>query len=394
MNKSQDYKSTLKIVLLGVLLYCGIQHFNVVLAIGARLFDLVFPFVIGAIIAFIINLPMRKIESYLFPKKKGWDTFRRALAYLITMVLLIGIIVLALIVIIPEISDTIDMIIKRVPGAFDNFKKDLYSATANMPDIQKYIEDMNIDWSSLSSTAIDAIKFLSTKIFTSGFGIISGVVSGVTTAVVAFVFSIYVLFQKEKLAEQGKKIVYALFKEEKADFIVYVLRLSNKIFGSFFSGQCIEALLLGTMFVITLSIFRIHYAMLVGVIIAITALIPILGAFIGMGISAFLICMVSPTEALYFIIIFFAIQQVDNNITYPYIVGGSIGLPSIWVLVAVMVGGNLMGIAGIIGFIPLCSVLYTLFRDYVYKKLKAKAVPAEKYENAVPVEEEADEVEE
>lgn len=385
-KKELTYKSLLKIVVIGVLLYCGIQKYKIVFGILARALDVIFPFILGGIIAFVINVPMRKIESFLFPQKENLGTLRRVLAYIITLALIIGVITLALLVIIPQISSTVNMIIDRVPGAFAEFQKKLYKATENMPDIQAYIEEMNINWGSLSSDAIRIIKAVSTTLFSSGFGIVSSVLGGITTFLVAFIFSIYVLFQKEKLGVQGKKVLYALFKEDKADRIVYVCGLAQKIFSNFLSGQCIEACILGTMFFITLSIFRIHYAVLVGVIIAITALIPIFGAFIGMGISAFLIVMVSPTQALWFIIIFFVLQQIENNLIYPYVVGGSIGLPSIWVLVAVMVGGDLFGIAGILVFIPFCSVCYTLFRDFVKKRLREREIKSEKWEDVMEIE--------
>lgn len=393
MNKEQNYKPLLRIVVIGVLLYCSIQKYKVVLAILARVLDLAFPFLLGGIIAFIFNVPMKRIESLMFPKSEKMGTLRRVLAYLITLVLIVGILGLALLVITPQIKTTIGLIIEHVPGAFENFKDMLYKATEKMPDIQAYIEELNINWSTLSSNAVDIITDTSTTLFSSGITIVSGIVGGVTKFVVAFIFSIYVLIQKEKLAMQAKKVLYALLKEDRADRVMYVGRLSQKIFSNFLSGQCIEACILGTMFFITLKIFHIHYAVLVGVIIAITALVPIFGAFIGMAISAFLIVMISPTQALWFIIIFFILQQLENNLIYPHVVGGSIGLPSIWVLVAVMVGGNLFGIAGILLFIPLCSVCYTLFRDFVHRRLEERAIKAEKWEKVEEVEIEPDEEE-
>lgn len=380
MNQQLTYKSLLKIVICGVLLYCGIQEYKIVFGVIGEFLNIIFPFVLGGIIAFVINVPMCKIESFLFPKKKNAENIRRVCAYLITLVLVVGIIFLALFVIVPQVTDTIRMIIDRVPGAFDEFQERLNKATENMPSIQSFIDELEINWTSLSSYAIKIIQRVSTTIFSSGLGIISSVVGGLTTFVVAFIFSIYILFQKEKLAVQGKKILFALCKEEKADRIVYIGRLSRKIFGNFLSGQCIEACILGTMFFVTLTIFRIPYAVLVGVVIAITALIPVFGAFIGCAISAFLIVMVNPMKALWFLIIFIVLQQIENNLIYPKVVGGSIGLPSIWVLVSVMVGGDLLGIAGILVFVPFCSVCYSLFREFILKRLKERNIAAEKWE--------------
>ena len=381
MKKEWSEKSLLKIVIIGILLYCGIQNYMIIWHFLEKILNLVFPFILGGAIAFIINVPMRELEKKLFPKKENCQGIRRICAYLLTLVIILGIIGLALFVIIPQVSSTAMLIVKRVPPAFKTFQNWLYKVTADLPNVQTYIQDMDIDWTKLSSYAISFIQSAGTSVFTSGISVISGIVGGITSFLVAFIFSIYILFQKEKLSVQGKKILYAMLTEAKADRILYIARLSNKIFSNFLSGQCIEAVILGSMFFVTLTIFRMPYALLIGVIIALTALIPIFGAFIGCFIGAFLIIMVNPIQAIWFVVIFLVLQQIEGNLIYPHVVGGSIGLPSIWVLVAVMVGGNLLGIAGILLFIPFSSVCYALFREYIYNRLKEKQVDKVKWEN-------------
>lgn len=373
-------KSLLRIVIAGILLYCGIQNYTLILQLLSYVFRLIFPFALGGAIAFIINVPMRGIEKLLPSKEEKTGSGKRIISYLLTLVLILGIISLALFVIIPQVSSTARLIANQIPAAFSKFQKWLYAVTKDLPNVQTYINELNINWGSLSSYAVNFIKTTGSTVFSSGVSVISGIVGGITNFVIAFIFSIYILLQKEKLSTQCKKALYALLKEEKADRILYIGRLSNKIFSNFLSGQCIEAVILGTMFFVTLSIFKLPYAVLIGVVIALTALIPIFGAFIGCAIGAFLIVMVNPMQALWFLIIFFVLQQIEGNLIYPYVVGGSIGLPSIWVLVAVMVGGNLLGVAGILIFIPFCSVCYALFREYVYKRLKEKNVAKEKWE--------------
>lgn len=380
MNKELNYKSLLKIVVIGILVYCGIQNYPIILGILAKLLSLLFPFILGGAIAFIINVPMSGLEKRLFPKKENVEKIRRVLAYILTLLLITATIGLALFVIIPQISDTIMLIVKQVPSAFKAFQQWIYVVTDQLPTVQAYIEKLNINWGSLSSYAVQFLKSAGTTVFSSGISVVSGIVGGITNFVVAFIFSIYILLQKEKLSTQGKKVLFAVFKENKADRILYIGRLANKIFSNFLSGQCIEAVILGTMFFITLSLFHIPYALLIGVIISLTALIPIFGAFIGCAIGAFLLVMVDPMQALWFVVIFLVLQQIENNLIYPYVVGGSIGLPSIWVLVAVMIGGNLFGVAGILIFIPLCSVFYALFREYVYKRLNEKKISSDKWE--------------
>ena len=208
----------------------------------------------------------------------------------------------------------------------------------------------------------------------------SNIIGALVSFFIGFVFAVYILMAKEKLAGQGRQILYAFLKEQTADKVLYVLGLSSKTFSKFISGQCLEACILGLMFFVTMTIFGLPYAMLISVLIAFTALIPMVGAFIGCAIGVLLILMVSPLKALIFLAMFLVLQQIEGNLIYPHVVGGSIGLPSIWVLVAITVGGNLMGVAGMIIFIPICSVLYALFRLYVKNRLAENNVSPEKWQ--------------
>ena len=183
-----------------------------------------------------------------------------------------------------------------------------------------------------------------------------------------------------------RQILYALLPERRADQALEILRLSSRTFSSFLSGQCLEACILGTMFVVAMSIFRMPYALLVGVLVALTALVPIVGSFIGCAVGTLLIAVTNPIQALLFIVLFLALQQIEGNLIYPHVVGSSVGLPSIWVLAAVTLGGKLLGIAGILLFIPLCSVLYALFRGFIKERLRWRNVPSEKWMQAPPQE--------
>ena len=241
------------------------------------------------------------------------------------------------------------------------------------------MNQLDIDWRSLSQKAIQLVQSWGGSLLSSGGGLIGGVVSGVSTFLIGLIFSLYILLQKEKLARQGRQVLYGLLPERRADRTLEVLRLANRTFSSFLSGQCTEAVILGTMFVVAMTLFRLPYALLVGVLIALTALIPIVGAFIGCGVGALLIAVADPWKALVFVVLFLVLQQVEGNLIYPHVVGSSVGLPSIWVLAAVTLGGKLLGVGGMLLFIPLCSVLYALFRDYVKGRLRDKEVPAEKW---------------
>ena len=373
-------KHLMQIIAFAILLYCGIEHLDIVIAVFRFALGIVMPFVIGGIIAFILNVPMKRIEKYLFVKNQKGEKFRRPLAYLLTLLCVIGVFMLASMVIAPELGNTASMLMEQIPVAFRRAQRWLAELPEQWPALAPAIEELNIDWSAISSSAVKVVQGIASGVVSSGMGLFSGVVSGVTTFIISFTFSIYVLFQKEKLAGQARQVLYAVFSKRFTEKSLEIAKLSNQIFSSFLSGQCMEAVILGTMFFIAMSIFGMPYAMMTGIVIAITALIPIFGAFIGCVMGMFLIAMVNPMQAVWFLILFLVLQQMEGNLIYPHVVGGSIGLPSIWVLVAVTLGGKLFGIAGILFFIPLCSVLYALFRTFVKKRLAERSVPSEKWQ--------------
>ena len=263
-------------------------------------------------------------------------------------------------------------IVKLIPGQFQNVQQFLMEQAKAYPQIEQQLASVQIDWESLLKSAMDFVTAGTKGIISGGIGAVTSIVSGVTNFFIGFIFSIYVLFQKETLARQTKKILYAFTKEKTAQKVLRVVRLANTTFASFLSGQCLEACILGTMFCVTMLVIRLPYALLIGIVIAITALIPIVGAFIGCVVGIILIGLVNPVKAVIFVIMFFVLQQIEGNLIYPHVVGSSVGLPGMWVLMAVTVGGSLFGIVGILTFIPICSVCYALFRLFVNERLKEK----------------------
>ena len=375
----QTVKSLLLVVCGGVAFYCGLQHLGVVAGAVVWLLGILSPFVLGGAIAFVLNVPMRAIERHLFPNQRRLTNLRRPLALVLTLVALTGVLTLAFCVIGPGIKDAVMSIAAQVPDAFDRLYQRLLGLEQYLPQIKDLVGDLAIDWKSLSQKALSLAQSWGGSLISSGGGLMVGVVSGVSTFVIGLIFSFYILLQKEKLARQGRQVLYGLLPLKQADRALEVLRLAERTFSNFLSGQCVEACILGTLFVIAMTIFRMPYALLVGVLIALTALIPIVGAFIGCAVGALLIAITDPWKALVFIILFLVLQQIEGNLIYPHVVGSSVGLPSIWVLAAVTLGGKLMGVGGMLFFIPLCSVLYALFRDFVKGRLAEKKVPARKW---------------
>ncbi len=380
----QTIKGLLAVVCGGVAFYWVLQNLWALGGAVGWLLGILAPFLLGGAIAFILNVPMRAIERNLMPRAKSAARFRRPLALVLALVGVLGVLALASWVIGPGIAEAVMSIVNQIPQAAKRLQEQLLELEEYLPQLEAIIAELEIDWGEISRKAIAVAQAWGSGLLSSGSGLIGGVVSGVSTFVIGLIFSFYILLQKEKLSRQARQVFYAILPERRADRLLDVLRLAERTFSSFLSGQCLEACILGTLFVVAMTLFQIPYALLVGVLIALTALIPIVGAFIGCAVGALLIAIDDPWKALWFIVLFLVLQQVEGNLIYPHVVGSSVGLPSIWVLFAVTLGGSLMGILGMLVFIPVCSVLYALFRGYVKDRLAQKAVPAQKWQDAPP----------
>lgn len=376
-NRDQ-IKQRLAVVCGGVAFFCALQNLPAVAGALRWALGILSPFLVGGAIAFILNVPMRAIEAHL-PQGRRRKGFRRPMALILTLAAMTGVIALAAGVISPGVGGAVRSITSQLPAAIQRVQEQLAELESWLPQLETLAADLQFDWKALSEKAVSLARDWGGGLVSSGGVLIGGVVSGVSTFVIGLIFSFYILLQKERLSRQGRQVLYALLPEPWADEALEVLRLSNRTFSSFLSGQCVEAVILGGLFVVAMTLFRMPYALLVGVLIALTALIPVVGAFIGCVAGALLIAVTNPWQAVGFVVLFLVIQQIEGNLIYPHVVGSSVGLPSIWVLAAVTLGGKLMGIAGMLFFIPLCSVLYTLFRGFVKGRLKARGVPARKW---------------
>jgi len=384
LNKN-NIKKIILIIMSCILFYMILQKLDVVIGVCSRALGIVFPFILGLCVAFILNVPMRAVEKHLFGHYSGKRQnivrkIKRPVSYIITLLLVLGVIFIVVFLVAPQLGATFKSIYQQVPVFFNEVQKwgnrmiERYSALGGI------IADMNfhIDWATIGTKVMTFLQSFASDAFSSTMGIAVSIVNGVVTFVVGFIFSIYVLFQKEMLSANIKKLMYAWIPEKRADQIIDIAALSDKVFSKFLSGQCLEAVIIGCMFFVVMTICRMPYALLISVVIAFCALIPVVGAFIGCIVGALLILIQNPLQAVGFVIMFLVIQQVEGNLIYPKVVGNSVGLPSIWVLVAVTVGGNVMGVAGMLIFIPLVSVIYTLLRDVVYARLKERDIAAEK----------------
>jgi predicted PurR-regulated permease PerM len=367
------------LILFTLVVLIALWKYTVVLEALGFLLGIMFPFLLGAAIAFILNVPMHFLEEKLFYNKNTNDRhpvkkLARPLSLVLTIIIVLGVVSLVIFVVVPKLGGTFMSLGKNIQDFVPKVQSWVEEMFNNNKEIVAMVNDIKIDWDKVLNGMVSFFKNGAGSVLGSTFTVAKSIVSGLATFFIAFVFACYILLQKEKLNIQIRKIMYAYLKEEYVEKALDVCSLTYKTFSSFLTGQCVEAVILGAMFVVTMTVFRLPYAMLVGILIAFTALIPIFGAFIGCVVGAFLILMVAPMKALVFVVLFLVLQQIEGNLIYPRVVGSSVGLPSIWVLAAVSIGGSLMGIVGMLVFIPIVSVVYTLFRNNVYWQLKKKGI--------------------
>lgn len=370
-EKKQAMKMVLSVITFTVVLIYLVNHTSVIAYFLRKIIALLLPFLIGCGIAFVINIIMKSIEDGLFKKKSSkLYKYKRPISMVLSYILAVLVLALVLFVVIPEVGVTIGKIRDKLPGFVDRTKAWILQYTTKYPEITAAINDIEINWEEVGIFMKDG----GTTILSTTVNIFSSIISAVVNIFIGIVFSMYILAQKEKLGRQTKMLIYAMFKENTADELMVFGKIANTTFSKFFTCQFREGIILGSMFVIAMSLFGFSYPLTVGVLMAFTALIPVFGGFIGATIGAFLILVDDPSYLIWFILLFFALQFIENYFIYPKLVGGDIGLGAIWVLLAVLVGGDLMGVMGMFLFIPLVSVLYAYLRSLVIRKLKYKKI--------------------
>ncbi len=371
-------KKIRELIVFTALLVVALWKFDVVLGVLKTIWDIIFPFVLGGAIAFLTNVPMSFLEKKIFEnvkkKNKIVRKLERPISLILTIVLVVGVIALVMFGVIPQLTRTMGTLVTSINDFIPQMQSWIGDFFHNNQEIMNLVDQIEFDPDQAIKWGISLLGNGAGNMMNTTMSAVGSIVSGVATFFIAFSFACYILFQKEKLHIQIRKVFFAFLPRQKADAFLKVCSLTYRTFANFLAGQCLEAVILGSMFVVTLSILRMPYALLIGVLIAFTALIPIFGAFIGCAVGSFLIFMVSPQQAILFVIVFLVLQQIEGNLIYPHVVGESVGLPSIWVLAAVTIGGNLMGIVGMLVFIPLLSVFYTIFREFVYLRLKKQNI--------------------
>ncbi|KMT22527.1 AI-2E family transporter [Clostridium cylindrosporum] len=376
---SSNIKKILFIIVVSILVFLGVQNFGIVMRFSHVVIKILKPFIIGVCIAFTLNGLLRLLEDRVFsPLNRSnsilWKKSRRGICILLTYAILGGILFVLFFLIVPELRKSFQMLLSNIniyAAVFQNWTDKMISTLNISPD---YANTIRIDWDKVFSMLGSFMKNVSNDFINTTMNITSAVISVVVNTVIGIAFSVYMLFQKEKLASQAKRICLAYFSRKRAEYLISVGKLSNKIFARFIVGQFTEAIIIGLLCFIGMNIFSMPYSSLISTIVGVTSLIPVFGALIGTGVGVFVLLMVEPMTAVWFIVFIIVLQQIEGNIIYPRVVGNSIGLPGIWVLLAVTVGGSSFGVMGMLLGIPLSSIIYCLFKNEVSARLRRRGI--------------------
>ena len=362
-----------KLIIFTAIIFLCVWKYETVYEVIQWGIHLMMPFLLSGVITLVIGIPSDYIEKKLLKSKSRWlNKAARALSILIVILCLIVILGVLLLVLVPELGKTLIHFGEKIQTIMEDIDIKSGKFLQENDEIQVVLDELDIEWKKWFNMGIDWVRQGSGLIIESALDTVKNFIGSITTFFVAFALACYVLMKKETLLRQVRMLVYAFVPGGKADALLEVLKFSSQTFVGFVTGQCVEAVILGSMFAIVLLIFRIPYAILISSVISVTALVPVFGAFVGCAVGTVFIFIDNPSKVILFWIIFLVLQQIEGNLIYPKVVGQSVGLPSIWVLAAVTIGGRLMGVIGMLIFIPIASVSYALLREVVYLMLKKR----------------------
>ena len=386
-----QWKTCLRAGVTVALVYLAIHYWGPVSAALGVLLGAAWPLLLGAGIAYVVNILMRFYETHIFRKcnrplflklRRGGCMVAAYLTILVIVGLIVGLIV-------PELIRAVQLLLNETPALIDR----LYGELMKNPEIAQYLPnaeanlgELGADWQQLLTRVLEWLGGGWNGLMNSVVATVSGVFSGAVTLVMGFMFSFYILYGKEKLGRQVRRLMRTYLKPAWCERTFYVLNVLDDSFHRYVVGQCTEAVILGMLCMLGMLAFGFPYATMIGALVGATALIPIAGAYIGAGVGAILILTVSPVEALLFLVFIVVLQQLEGNLIYPRVVGSQLGLPALWVLAAITVGGNVMGIGGMLLAVPLTTAIYRLVRENMRKRELAKggAADAEKAPETAP----------
>ena len=349
-------------------------RFDSVVKAGAGIVSATTPLLLGMVIAYVLNLLLKKIEKFYFPKSKNARVIRsrRPVCILLAFVALILIIAVIVNLVVPELVSSIRLITEEIPGVVEEIRLWALGTFKEVPAVQETLANMNIDWKETLAKVLEVIMTGAGGLFTSVVSLISGLFGTVAQTMIGTIFAIYLLSTKETLAVQADAVMRAYLKPRTRERILYIVSTFHKTFSSFIVGQLLEAVIIGTLCALGMMLLRIPYAVMTGTVVGVTALIPVVGAYIGAAVGAFMVFTVNPLQAVVFVIYLVVLQQLEGNLIYPKVVGSSVGLPGMWVLAAVTIGGGILGIGGMLIGVPLTAAFYRLLETDVKTRIERK----------------------
>lgn len=370
-SKSKDTTFVKRALLLAGLVLI-IAYFGQIVQALKTVYGILHPLVLGFMIAYVVNILMRFLERHYFPKaEQSWiHKTKRPVCLLLSYVLILLILVAVITLVLPKVVDTIRALSAVLPEYWEQIRRWFGDHQEQWSFVNEWMSGDSFSWDSISERIQSSVPQSIGGILTSSISLLSGFTSGLFSLIVGLAFSAYLLASKERLLAQIKRLQEAFIGPETAARLNTVLSVANESFSNFITGQCTEAVILGALCILGMLIFGFPYATSVGIFIGVTSLIPILGAYLGAAVGVLLIFQVDPTKALLFIVFIIVLQQLEGNLIYPRVMGTSIGLPGIWVFAAVMVGGGLGGIVGMLFSVPVAATIYKLVRTAANDRLR------------------------
>lgn len=351
-----------------------VKYFEQILGAGAMVLRAAAPLLVGCVIAYVLDILLKKIERLYFPgsRNKRIIKSRRPVCIVLSLFILFTILSLVVNLVVPELFSSIRLITDEIPPLLEEIRIWAISHSSEIPSFQDALESMNVDWQDMARKTVNFVLTGAGGIFNSIFALLMGVFGKAAQTLIGLIFAIYLLSSKETIKMQMERLMKATMKPATRKTVFYVLGTLHSTFTSFITGQCMEAVIIGILCALGMSLLRIPYAVMTGAVVGVTALIPVVGAYIGAVVGAFMVFTVNPVQALLFLVFLVILQQVEGNLIYPKVVGGSIGLPGIWVLAAVTVGGGVMGVGGMLLGVPLAASVYKMVGDGVARRLDGK----------------------
>jgi predicted PurR-regulated permease PerM len=374
VNRPRDTQFVKRAILLAGLVLV-IVYFNQVLKAAKSVYDIVLPLVLGFIIAYVVNILMRFLERHYFPKaEKPWIArTRRPVCLLLSYVLILLILAAVITLVLPKVVDTIKALSAVLPGYWERISQWVDDHKDQWSFVSEWMDKDALSWDSITDNIKSNAPQSLRGILTSSLTVISGLTSGLFDLVVGLAFSAYLLASKERLLAQAEKLQKAFLPPSTAARFNTILAAANESFASFITGQCTEAVILGALCIAGMLIFGFPYATSIGIFVGVTSLIPILGAYLGAAVGVLLIFQADPAKALLFVVFIIVLQQLEGNLIYPRVMGTSLGLPGLWVFAAVVIGGGLGGIVGMLFGVPTAATIYKLVRAAADERTKAQA---------------------